>query len=1019
MLAQDFETESLWLEPFETEEALKNWKAIGAGLVELSSKRSKIGEKSLKWTYEKGSALRLVGCDALAKLNEYPGAQGIKVWIYNEIAMDDQLVIKIGKAALITSAPAYRFTFGLNFHGWRAIWIRVNVSAQTAQTHVLSDMDAMQIEAPLSRKKGILYLDALEVMESVSYLLCPDFQAPYLPSWSTGLQYITYQKIPTKTKETVLTEEQRNAFAEITKRLDAYILPENINFAALNPQDPVRHRYENLQCEIQKKIKEYDSFQIHREPDGSIAGPGLLAGADMVKYEHHLFRDFEKIWIALVLDYKMNHHENSLEKLMDLFDYFYDQGWAEGSGCGAMRFDEIRGAGYAYAVYMMRKELKECGRLDRELATLRWRSEFGMAFSYDDPEFVDMMKITCDKVRGEAVFQILYILSMEDSPLKALYMKQYLAYIQYIIEPKPAFENVVKSDYTVWNHQGPYMSAYGLEAMNILCYVKYLVHGTCFDLDDASTETLYEVLRTYRRSSNKLGLPVRLRGRMPAANNTMLDLAVSYAFMASCGNQEMAEIFLDIWDFCDPKIQENFFGKLPPDVLPDGKLLLPDLTWLTTPGQFVLYQELLRTSKENGWKAAKRPNGHWVYPYGGYCIWRKKDWMLAMSGWSSYIWDYENGAVENQYGRYMNYGTAMVIPAEGFVAGGIDTEHGWDWCRWPGATTKHLEESELQNNEEMRYQSSETFLGGISTEFGDGIYGMKLHDAHFDKSFRANKSWFAFGDEMICLGSDISCDDKDHMIETTLFQNAMGDRDASLQINGVWKDQTFGEEVFDQEASVWLMDSCGNGYVIPNGKGLVVEKRRKKSKTNRNKDCEGNTVAAYLQHGMALNDAGYEYVILPQATQQEVKQAACNPEYQILRKDSHAHIVRRKTLSESEEMIGYVIFSADTVLEEGILRCVDTPCLVLERKLAKNDIILYLADPDLRANDSGAGVMKKDPEELIVEQMHPMILRLRGHWIISGNENTGVTVTYDQAETILQVGCVDGKQRTLHLKYCI
>ena len=93
--------------------------------------------------------------------------------------------------------------------------------------------------------------------------------------------------------------------------------------------------------------------------------------AELSPYEPLFQSVFQGVLLRLVLDYRLNGNEERVRPVIDVFDYLHDQGWADGSGVGAMHHEFLRVAGYAHAVYLMRDVLQSKGILARELATLK------------------------------------------------------------------------------------------------------------------------------------------------------------------------------------------------------------------------------------------------------------------------------------------------------------------------------------------------------------------------------------------------------------------------------------------------------------------------------------------------------------------------------------------------------------------------------------------------------------------------------------------------------------------------
>jgi chondroitin AC lyase len=74
----------------------------------------------------------------------------------------------------------------------------------------------------------------------------------------------------------------------------------------------------------------------------------------------------------------------------------------------------------------------------------------------------------------------------------------------------------------------------------------------------------------------------------------------------------------------------------------------------------------------------------------------------------------------------------------------------WDWRRVPGTTCEQQPQPLVPK--EVQRQGNTRFVGGVS----DGLYGMAAMDLHYD-ALLANKAWFYFDNEFVCLGAGIAC----------------------------------------------------------------------------------------------------------------------------------------------------------------------------------------------------------------------------------------------------------------------
>lgn len=980
---------ALMTESFERTDSMNDWSASQGNSLAISSLYAKHENNSAKWDYTAGGSLTYTDTQftQMAKKN----AGGIRIWIYNAAPMDADLTFTIGTAAEVEAdTPRYRFTFHLDYTGWRTLLLKVNVDGGLDGTKS-KNADTMRMTMPEGVSDGTLYLDLFEIKTNVTFVYTTDYQAPYLTNVTNEYRY-SQQKPESYAPE--ITESQIADFDRIEQKLDRYVFPQGIDYDSLE-SSPLKTRYQQLTGSVANYIsKNFDRKNIQRQPDGRITGAGLFSHDDDFSPK---FSNFETTWIALLADYKLNHNESSRDKLLLLFDYFNDQGWAEGSALGTLNHEDNRTDGYAYAVYMMRDELLETGRLERELGTLGWYSISGIMFDYD-PQSPDYTFNT-DSMRTSALYQLMYILAMPDSAEKTTYMQYYKAFMESAILPRVGLRGGIKPDGTVSHHNGVYMAGYGSSCTYILSQIAYLLDGTQFELGDEAMDTLRNVLDTYYESACKYSLHYGLRGRFPEREDTLVEILGAYSFLAACGDREMSERFLYLWDTSYAGLSGTF------------KSWTNKITYTDTLGQLLLFEEVLAQAQTDGLTPKAPSDTTFIKPYGGYMVHRQDNWMLSTKGFSKYVWDYEGSGTENKLGRYVSYGTTVLFTDDD-RPGGIDLGRGWDWTRWPGSTTLRLSNEELLSNSSSVNYSDQAFLGGAANG-NEGVFGMSLHDKTFDPSFRAKKSWFCFGDQVICLGSDIQNTDADSYTQTTLFQTAINAQSAPLFTSFAEGAAPFPSAYQGQAGeSAWLLDTAGNGYLVPNAAGLVVESSTQNSLNSSGKNAtSGDYAAAYVNHGNAPENAGYQYVIVPQTSVQELQNRAANPGYTVLQQDSRAHAVR------SGETTGYLIYDgADSSFSFGKLKSVSAPCAVMERQVSDTELNLTVSDPDLRLVDTTQNDVNYETE-VIPSQPKTLTLTLNGSWRLQ-NPQEHITVTGPSGETpvtTVEIVCSDGAQYDLSL----
>nr|BAB91369.1 heparinase [Niallia circulans] len=805
-------------ESFEGGQIPAAWQTDGGGQLSLSAAHYKHGRQSLQWNWAQGSRLLVIKPPNL----EQAGASkrgGIKLWLYNEKAVDGKATFRLGSEQEINSNnPRYVFEIGINFTGWRGMWIqfREDGAYDGYKGDGKAPLEVMEIIPPAAAPQGSLFFDVVEFEGTIPATRSTDYQVPYDRKRSNdGMggtwdrSYYWSQMKPDLPLADRITPEQSRAFETIAKRYEGWIYGEHPDLT----REPLRIRNSALQSFIAKGLQKYAQLGLNRDGNGYITGPPLFSSRST--HGPEFGEDVAKtIFLPLVFDYKINGRQESKNKVLDLFDYFHDQGWADGSGLETLDHETNRTNGYFHAVYLMRKELQESGRLDRELATVRWFTNFGKTYIADPGE------TTADEIRTKFMYELLYVLALDDGPAKVREMQSLLRWMNHALAVATGFAGTIKDDFMGFHHRGVYMSAYARQAFHMAALIAYLLHDTPFALSKQSTDNMPKRAADFSDGGEQIRRAGGLSGRFPAKDGVANEIVPAYAYMALASepvDREMAGAFMRLWDPSSPYLKQGLFPKADSG----------DVSYLDTIGGLQLALKLA----DQGFAPEKSPQ-FWMKPSAAFAVMRRDDWAVSVKGWSQYVFDFESQAPkaadsaqkalagQNVFGRYASYGAMQVMAAGDPINkanNGYGLDNGWDWNRWPGATTIRLPWERLgvsKDRPQTRSFTDQTFVGGVESEGKDGIFAMKLHDTVYDKSFRAEKSVFFLDNEVIALGSGIHNDDGAHSTETTLFQSYMKDTGMPIRTGSAGSAETIAEfpyrRDFKPKENVWLMDPYGN-----------------------------------------------------------------------------------------------------------------------------------------------------------------------------------------------------------------
>ena len=976
-----------WHYSFEETTLSAAYRADAGSEVSLSTRRYKWGAQSLKWTWQNNG--RLVFTDPVTQRNR--ALTGFRAWVYNEEALDEVLTFGFGtESELSANNPRYQFEFGLNFTGWRAMWINLQEDARNnSYTGPRNGrVTAFDIRASNS---GTVYLDLMELVERIDFRRSADAQVPFVNGGinTSGERTREYRwslntlpgPLPSQ-----ITDDERRALETIAARYEAWVFGNRVKD---DQREPVRIRLNELTAYIRRGSRNLADYEIRREDDRIIGNPLFAARSP---YRPYFQSVFQNVLLRLVLDYRLNGNEEAKDRVIDVFDYLHDQGWADGSGVGALHHEFLRIASYAHAVYLMRDLLADTERLERELASLKWYSMFGELYEEDwDPG------TNADFLRSVGMYRLLCILMMDDSPEKVANMHRYVAWLNNALDIAPGWLDTIKPDFVGFHHRGIYANAYAPHAFHVASILVYLLHDTPFAVAEEKRDNLKQALLTAKVMTNTYDISTAIGGRFPL-NTTVTDgLLPAYMYMAlsySPVDAELAGTFMQLWRPQSQLLIEGLFEQVASRIM-----------YLHTPGAM----QMMADFASAGHPPIAVPSGHWTLPYGALSIHRRGDWMVSMKGWSKYVWDYESSAGgENQLGRYLSYGSILVYASGdpvGREASGI-VRDGWDWSMWPGTTVIRLSHEQLKHEGRDRNFSDETFVGGVNIEGQNGVFALKLHDTRFNTSFRVVKTVFCFDDVLVCLGSGIENNDGGHATVTPLFQAAISE-DRPTGVNGERVRAIPYAFSGTKGQAVWLMDASGNGYVIPDGEGLRVQRQvQAPGDFGEEGGGTGTFELAYLDHGPMPQGASYHYAVLVQRSPDRVRAFASAPEYDVWQRDHQAHVVYHRGM----KMTGYALFDKDARPTDGPVEGVSLPSLVMVREVG-DGLLLSVADPDFGWSWEIQTPHRQDGSLIVNQASEPrkVEVTLRGKWRLDQSYDLAEIVDEGEDQTVVAFMCQDGK----------
>ncbi|MEI8087068.1 MAG: chondroitinase family polysaccharide lyase, partial [Paludibacter sp.] len=609
------------------------------GTLQNASNKYKLGVKSLRWDWTANAKMTVDNPTGLSTAST-TSAGGITCWIYNTAASTEKLTFAfLIKGGVQNGVQKCSITFNLNFVGWRSLWAKFT----SDMGHDRTACGTMTIAAPTTGS-GTFYIDYLEFPATSDWTRMSDMQVKVAQGINPpdGMDdYVALRNMNITPLATTPTTAETAGADTILKRLDNWYL--GTNAFATNTQ--FKSRKSAMTGWIGRAKTAYTALNLQPQTDGTILGDGLFNEAytnsvyDGLTVDH--FRDFgQNGLIPLAFDYRLNGTAATASKtsIQNVFDWWNDQGWADGSAMGSLRFEKIRFGGYIHSLFLMRNDLGTTARFQREMNTLKWMSTFGYVFG----PYTNTGDNT-DVIRTVIQARLAYALIQTDSPTKIAALYNLRDYFNNAMSVAKGYSDCFKSDFTGYHHNGIYLGSYYPHALYVACLAYYLFYNTPYALSVNVFTQLKNNLLAYRKIASTYDVPTATCGRFPDAVTIMDELYPCYAYLALSKPTPDTELLAAFERLYQPTVNP---------VLAQISRTVPDITFKSTLGEM----ELCLKAHALGVKAEKSPRTQIYYPYGGFLISRDTLRHTSIKGFSKYIWDYESDASNNLYGRYNSYG---------------------------------------------------------------------------------------------------------------------------------------------------------------------------------------------------------------------------------------------------------------------------------------------------------------------------------------------------------------------------
>ena len=987
-----------------------------ASVLTVSDAHFKLGNKSLEWHWKRaGAEFHIPG--NIPYLTENPNPKETSVstfvfWVYSETPVDGKLKFSFMKG----DSLCCQFSYGLDFKGWRGAWVAFDRDMEGTPA---VGMDKVIITAPENVKKGRLFFDGIitSTFEDVRHHTA-DFQAPFINK-ETTMHWL------------VLLNSWEKAL-DITP--DASVSAEDIA-----QMETVRERFITLVTDGKKvqdagRLREqFAGYGITENKDGSIKGKpifftrygetyinvGIPDASKIFSDNGQLLRAANDFMFNLALAYLKSDDPAWKDELAGMYitmtRHMLDQGYAAGSALGTLHHLGYSMRNFYTAPVMMKDVLEAAGLADEVQQAMEWFSGVGEVKTAPVEPGMDI-----DAFNTSLMGRTAALLMLEDSPYKKAYMQALSRWIDNGFRYAEGFKPAFKPDGTVQHHRKAY-PAYATGGFDGAVNAVWMLHGTDYAISETGHNVLKKALLEMRFYCNKKSFPLAMSGRHPDGKGALIP--EQYGRLADAGSPDGTSAI-------DRALAEAYLR------------LDADGRWS-------------RQFTEAGFTAEDSPTGCHSYPFNCSLTYRQDDWSVTIAGHSRYLWSAEiyNGA--NHYGRYLTHGSMQILadgsPEISCLGSGYQVA-GWDWCHIPGATAAEIPmeamKADVRNVDEFSgYEemllSDEWFAGGVTHKGNAGAYAMILHEHDkYNGSLRARKSYFAFDNRVIALGSDLENFLPGSSLHTTLFQNVLNDpqRDITGVNGGAIAAREFHHEY--EGDLVTVRDRFGNTWFVKDAKVAVERGLQKSFHEETDAPTEGYFEKAYICHGDIVSKGAisgnvymkdsYEYMTVVHATEAEIVEYSEKLPYTIIRCDSKAHIIR----DDKSGIISGAVFEEldgeDTAGETSRLSGIveSSPCMVM---MSRSGAIMTLSasNPDLNLYEGESDEMFDGHGDRVERSVYGrewidnpcgetgIDMKIQGRWKLENAGNSDVTVKVEGNSTRIHFTTREARTEEIQLSRII
>lgn len=275
--------------------------------------------------------------------------------------------------------------------------------------------------------------------------------------------------------------------------------------------------------------------------------------------------------------------------------------------------------------------------------------------------------------------------------------------------------------------------------------------------------------------------------------------------------------------------------------------------------------------------------GHKHFQCSDYTVHRAPHWMASVRMSSNRVIGTELVNEDNLKGYYMGDGATYYYKQGDEY---LNVYPFWDWRKIPGVTA-YEDNAPMPNVNRTKSGNQTDLVGGLAAAHC-GMTSMELKR----DGLKAYKSWMMTDEFVACLGAGIASDSL--LPVTTSVDQCLKREDLQVLTRKGWTTIDGEQRLGGKDLRFY---HNGTGYIVLGGDTCVAQAEMREGRwhdfmgTYDPATVKGEVVSLHLRHGVCPDGGRYFYIVLPEATKDDVKQFNVAKKVQIVRNDASAQIL--------------------------------------------------------------------------------------------------------------------------------